>query len=147
MTSKVLLERLNGMGEYVKSASSTIEPPVVRRYREKFPEAAPKAAAPAKKAAGAAPAKAAAAPAAAEYRTIGAGIPGTGGGPCGGSLAGPGDHRTGSRSGPGVSPCRACGAGGISAASAHHAGSRRDGSCRAGPLRARPGSAGGARRP
>ena len=48
VTSKVLLERLNGMGEYVKSASSTIEPPVVRRYREKFPEtAAPKAAAPA----------------------------------------------------------------------------------------------------
>ena len=66
VTSKVLLERLNGMGEYVKSASSTIEPPVVRRYREKFPEAAPKAAAPAKKAAGATPAKAAAAPAAAE---------------------------------------------------------------------------------
>ncbi|HZB68356.1 MAG TPA: translation initiation factor IF-2 [Ornithinibacter sp.] len=66
VTSKVLLERLNGMGEYVKSASSTIEPPVVRRYREKFPEAAPKAAAPAKKTAGAAPAKAAAAPAAAE---------------------------------------------------------------------------------
>ena len=47
MTSKVLLERLNGMGEYVKSASSTIEPPVVRRYREKFPDDAPKAAAPA----------------------------------------------------------------------------------------------------
>ncbi len=47
MTSKVLLERLNGMGEYVKSASSTIEPPVVRRYHEKFPDEAPKAAAPA----------------------------------------------------------------------------------------------------
>ena len=45
VTSKVLLERLNGMGEYVKSASSTIEPPVVRRYREKFPEEAPQAAA------------------------------------------------------------------------------------------------------
>ncbi len=61
MTSKVLLERLNGMGEYVKSASSTIEPPVVRRYREKFPDDAPKAAAPAaaKKAAPAAPAPAA----------------------------------------------------------------------------------------
>ena len=52
MTSKVLLERLNGMGEYVKSASSTIETPVVRRYNEKFPTEAPKAeaAAPAKKA-------------------------------------------------------------------------------------------------
>ncbi|MGB7818935.1 MAG: hypothetical protein WBL35_09420, partial [Ornithinibacter sp.] len=63
MTSKVLLERLNGMGEYVKSASSTIEPPVVRRYKEKFPDAAPAAEpAPAKKA----PAKkAASAPAAA----------------------------------------------------------------------------------
>ncbi|HET7822960.1 MAG TPA: translation initiation factor IF-2 N-terminal domain-containing protein, partial [Ornithinibacter sp.] len=35
VTSKVLLERLNGMGEYVKSASSTIETPVVRRYNEK----------------------------------------------------------------------------------------------------------------
>ncbi|MFL6080665.1 MAG: translation initiation factor IF-2 N-terminal domain-containing protein, partial [Ornithinibacter sp.] len=60
VTSKVLLERLNGMGEYVKSASSTIETPVVRRYNEKFPAEAPQAAAPA-----AAPAtKAAAAPAA-----------------------------------------------------------------------------------
>ncbi|HYN67689.1 MAG TPA: translation initiation factor IF-2 [Ornithinibacter sp.] len=47
VTSKVLLERLNGMGEYVKSASSTIETPVVRRYNEKFPTEAPKAAAPA----------------------------------------------------------------------------------------------------
>ncbi|GAA4401534.1 hypothetical protein GCM10023168_11230 [Fodinibacter luteus] len=46
VTSKVLLERLNGMGEYVKSASSTIEPPVVRRYREKFPDEAPAAPAP-----------------------------------------------------------------------------------------------------
>ncbi|WP_101394477.1 translation initiation factor IF-2 [Phycicoccus duodecadis] len=36
-TSKVVLERLNAMGEYVKSASSTIEAPVVRRYNEKFP--------------------------------------------------------------------------------------------------------------
>ncbi len=54
VTSKVLLERLNGMGEYVKSASSTIETPVVRRYKEKFPDAAPAAEAapaPAKKAA------------------------------------------------------------------------------------------------
>ncbi len=40
-TSKVVLERLNAMGEYVKSASSTIEAPVVRRYNEKFPASAP----------------------------------------------------------------------------------------------------------
>ncbi|NLJ53623.1 MAG: hypothetical protein GX344_05755, partial [Intrasporangiaceae bacterium] len=59
--SKVLLERLLEMGEYVKTASSTVEAPVVRRYKEKFPpEAAPEAVEPAKKAA---PAKAAAAPA------------------------------------------------------------------------------------
>ncbi|GGL40484.1 translation initiation factor IF-2 [Phycicoccus endophyticus] len=56
-TSKVVLERLNAMGEYVKSASSTIEAPVVRRYNEKFP-AAEKPQAPAKKA----PAKKAPAP-------------------------------------------------------------------------------------
>jgi translation initiation factor IF-2 len=68
VTSKVLLERLNGMGEYVKSASSTIETPVVRRYNEKFPTEAPKAEAPAaaKKAPATrpAPATTAAAPAA-----------------------------------------------------------------------------------
>ncbi|WP_030528040.1 translation initiation factor IF-2 [Phycicoccus jejuensis] len=69
-TSKVVLERLNEMGEYVKSASSTIEAPVVRRYNERFPveAAAPKAAAkaPAPKApaAPATPAPAAPAPAA-----------------------------------------------------------------------------------
>ncbi len=40
VTSKVLLERLNEMGEYVKSASSTVEAPVVRRVKEKFPAAA-----------------------------------------------------------------------------------------------------------
>ncbi|MGL5927336.1 MAG: translation initiation factor IF-2 [Dermatophilaceae bacterium] len=43
-TSKVVLERLNAMGEYVKSASSTIEAPVVRRYNERFPAAAQKGA-------------------------------------------------------------------------------------------------------
>ncbi|MFN8097144.1 MAG: translation initiation factor IF-2 [Dermatophilaceae bacterium] len=37
VTSKVLLERLNEMGEYVKSASSTVEAPVVRRYKERYP--------------------------------------------------------------------------------------------------------------
>ena len=49
VTSKVLLERLNEMGEYVRSASSTVEAPVVRRVKEKFPpaEAAPKAEKPA----------------------------------------------------------------------------------------------------
>jgi len=55
--SKVLLERLNEMGEYVRSASSTIEAPVVRRYNEKFPAAASAPATPpAAKAAPAAPA-------------------------------------------------------------------------------------------
>ncbi|MBR7744891.1 translation initiation factor IF-2 [Phycicoccus sp. BSK3Z-2] len=62
-TSKVVLARLNEMGEYVKSASSTIEAPVVRRYNEKYPaeEAAAKPAkkAPAKKAPAAKPGSAA----------------------------------------------------------------------------------------
>ncbi|WP_082589401.1 translation initiation factor IF-2 [Nostocoides sp. Soil756] len=65
-TSKVVLERLNAMGEYVKSASSTIEAPVVRRYNEKFPvekaDTAKKA--PAKKAAPASATPSAPAPAA-----------------------------------------------------------------------------------
>ncbi|WP_035916851.1 translation initiation factor IF-2 N-terminal domain-containing protein, partial [Knoellia sinensis] len=67
VTSKVLLERLNEMGEYVKSASSTVEAPVVRRYQEKYPvEKTASAEAPAKKAAAkkATPAPAAPAPAA-----------------------------------------------------------------------------------
>ncbi|WP_035940678.1 translation initiation factor IF-2 N-terminal domain-containing protein, partial [Knoellia aerolata] len=56
VTSKVLLERLNGMGEYVKSASSTVEAPVVRRYQEKFPVDSPAAPAqPAAKPAGQGP--------------------------------------------------------------------------------------------
>ncbi|MGI9093792.1 MAG: translation initiation factor IF-2 N-terminal domain-containing protein, partial [Mycobacteriales bacterium] len=37
VTSKVVLAKLQGMGEFVKSASSTIEPPVARRLREGFP--------------------------------------------------------------------------------------------------------------
>ncbi|MCA0322811.1 MAG: translation initiation factor IF-2 N-terminal domain-containing protein, partial [Actinobacteria bacterium] len=67
VTSKVLLERLNEMGEYVRSASSTVEAPVVRRVKEKFPpaEAAPKAEKPAATATPAKPAPAAPAPAAA----------------------------------------------------------------------------------
>ncbi|WP_454294408.1 translation initiation factor IF-2 [Salana multivorans] len=40
-SSKNLLEELNTMGEYVKSASSTIEAPVERRLREKYASAAP----------------------------------------------------------------------------------------------------------
>ncbi|HPV90679.1 MAG TPA: translation initiation factor IF-2 [Ornithinibacter sp.] len=68
VTSKVLLERLNGMGEYVKSASSTVEAPVVRRYNEKYPAEAPAApaapaAAPARPAPAAPSAPAAATPA------------------------------------------------------------------------------------
>ena len=67
--SKVLLERLNDMGEYVKTASSTIEAPVVKKYHERFPaeQAAPAPArkAPAKKAAPAPAAQPAEQPAAA----------------------------------------------------------------------------------
>ncbi|MCW2674735.1 MAG: translation initiation factor, partial [Frankiales bacterium] len=62
MESKALLSWLNDNGEFVKSASSTIEPPVARKVREAFPAQAAAAAAapaPAKKA----PAKKAAAPA------------------------------------------------------------------------------------
>ena len=36
LTSKVLLARLNEMGEFAKSASSTLEPPVARRVKESF---------------------------------------------------------------------------------------------------------------
>ncbi|NLW98414.1 MAG: translation initiation factor IF-2 [Actinomycetales bacterium] len=65
--SKVLLERLLEMGEYVKTASSTIEPPVVRRYKEKYPPQADadSAVTPAAKTAPAKSAAASAAPAAA----------------------------------------------------------------------------------
>ncbi|WP_234805836.1 translation initiation factor IF-2 N-terminal domain-containing protein, partial [Mycolicibacterium insubricum] len=55
VTSKEVLARLSEQGEFVKSASSTVEAPVARRLRESFgggkaaPEAAPAAAkAPAK---------------------------------------------------------------------------------------------------
>jgi translation initiation factor IF-2 len=57
VTSKDVLAKLNELGEFVKSASSTVEAPVARRLRESFPASAP-AAAPAKKA----PAKKAAPP-------------------------------------------------------------------------------------
>jgi translation initiation factor IF-2 len=61
LQSKVLIEWLNENGEYVKTASSTIEAPAVRKAKEAFPDApGPKAApakkAPAKKAAAEAPA-------------------------------------------------------------------------------------------
>ncbi|WP_375485370.1 translation initiation factor IF-2 N-terminal domain-containing protein, partial [uncultured Jatrophihabitans sp.] len=58
ITSKDALAKLTEIGEYVKSASSTVEAPVARRLREAFPDA-PGPKAPAKKAA----AKKAAAPA------------------------------------------------------------------------------------
>jgi translation initiation factor IF-2 len=49
--SKVIMAKLNDLGEFVRSASSTVEPPVVRKLREAFPAPAPGAdgAAPAKK--------------------------------------------------------------------------------------------------
>ncbi|WP_072844188.1 translation initiation factor IF-2 [Rhodococcus tukisamuensis] len=47
VTSKELLARLKEQGEFVKSASSTVEAPVARRLRESFPSA-DSAAAPAK---------------------------------------------------------------------------------------------------
>ncbi len=69
VTSKVVLETLKDMGEFVKSASSTVEAPVERRLKEDYGETL-KAKAPAKKAAKktaapSAPAAAAEAPAAA----------------------------------------------------------------------------------
>ncbi len=58
LESKVLLAKIQDLGEFVKSASSTLEPPVVRKMRELYPSVNPPAdEAPAKKA----PAKKAAA--------------------------------------------------------------------------------------
>ncbi len=56
--SKVLVTKLQDMGEFVRSASSTVEAPVVRKLREAYPApaAADAAAAPAKKTAKKAPA-------------------------------------------------------------------------------------------
>jgi len=34
--SKVVLTKLKEMGEFVKSASSTVEPPVVKRFTDQF---------------------------------------------------------------------------------------------------------------
>src|ERR1700726_1945785 len=41
--SKAVMARLQEMGEFVRSASSTIEAPVVRRLKEEFSAQAPKA--------------------------------------------------------------------------------------------------------
>ena len=52
--SKTVMAKLNELGEFVRSASSTVEPPVVRKLRDALPAAAPADAgekAPAKKAA------------------------------------------------------------------------------------------------
>jgi len=53
--SKDVLAKLQELGEFVRSASSTIEAPVARRLKEAMPAAAPKKA-PAKKAAATKPA-------------------------------------------------------------------------------------------
>ena len=42
VTSKELLETLNELGEFVKSASSTVEPPVARRVRKFYADKAAK---------------------------------------------------------------------------------------------------------
>ncbi|MFT4297514.1 MAG: translation initiation factor IF-2 N-terminal domain-containing protein, partial [Micropruina sp.] len=59
LESKDLLKKLNDMGEFVRSASSTIEPPVVRRLNERMSAekagGAPAAKAPAPKAPAARP--------------------------------------------------------------------------------------------
>ncbi|MGO3638633.1 MAG: translation initiation factor IF-2 N-terminal domain-containing protein, partial [Glutamicibacter arilaitensis] len=37
ITSKEALTKLQDMGEFVRSASSTVEPPVARKLRDAFP--------------------------------------------------------------------------------------------------------------
>ena len=68
VTSKEVLGMLSELGEFVKAASSTVEPPVVKRFQDKYgAELTAKAEAKAaKKAAKKAPAKKAAEPAADE---------------------------------------------------------------------------------
>ncbi|TLM85326.1 translation initiation factor IF-2 [Pseudarthrobacter sp. NamE5] len=56
ITSKDAVTKLQELGEFVRSASSTIEAPVVRKLRNAFPDAAPKASAPAAAPKAAAPA-------------------------------------------------------------------------------------------
>ena len=60
MESKDVLAKLQEMGEFVRSASSTVEPPVVRKFLEKYPPVAKPAAEPKKAPAKKAPAKKAA---------------------------------------------------------------------------------------
>ncbi|MBO9553774.1 translation initiation factor IF-2 N-terminal domain-containing protein, partial [Cellulomonas sp.] len=73
--SKTIMTKLNELGEFVRSASSTIEPPVVRKLRDTYPvgggasAAAPAPKAPARPAPAPAPAPAAAAPAPAPAAT------------------------------------------------------------------------------
>ncbi len=50
VTSKDVLAKLAELGEFVKSASSTVEPPVARKLKEAMPAAAAKPAPAAKKA-------------------------------------------------------------------------------------------------
>ncbi len=57
--SKVVMTKLQEMGEFVRSASSTVEAPVVRKLRAEMPAAPPAAAPAAKKAAASAPVEAA----------------------------------------------------------------------------------------
>ncbi|MDP4824296.1 MAG: translation initiation factor IF-2 N-terminal domain-containing protein, partial [Candidatus Nanopelagicales bacterium] len=49
--SKVVLAKLAELGEFVRSASSTVEPPVARRLKEAMPAVEPAAKKPARKAA------------------------------------------------------------------------------------------------
>ncbi|MEV7474863.1 translation initiation factor IF-2 [Pseudarthrobacter oxydans] len=62
ITSKDAVTKLQELGEFVRSASSTIEAPVVRKLRNAYPDAAPKAAAPAAEARPSTPAPGPAAP-------------------------------------------------------------------------------------
>ncbi|WP_250447371.1 translation initiation factor IF-2 N-terminal domain-containing protein, partial [Actinotalea sp. C106] len=65
--SKAIMAKLNEMGEFVRSASSTIEPPVVRKLRDAYPVgSAPAAEASPKKPAARKPAARPSAPAAPE---------------------------------------------------------------------------------
>ncbi|HSK27135.1 MAG TPA: translation initiation factor IF-2 N-terminal domain-containing protein, partial [Jiangellales bacterium] len=61
--SKVVLTKLNELGEFVRSASSTIEAPVVRKLREALADSGAPTAPPARKASAPKPAAPAARPA------------------------------------------------------------------------------------
>src|SRR5436190_7858488 len=75
VTSKEVLAKLKDLGEFVKSASSTVEAPVARRLRDAYPKnnsgsAAPAAPAPAPAVKPVAPAPAAPAPAPAAAKPV-----------------------------------------------------------------------------